>query len=263
MIVNKIEFKKLEESLERLGLSSGEASLYLASVELGPASIGALAFKTKIQRPNIYKLINSLAARGLSEPREEGGRGKNFMVSSPAKIKELLKNKIKEFSGLENEVSGIMPALLAAWSQGSSVTKIKLLESKEEWMDVFFETLEEAAGEIQWFGNYEEWLSFVSEKEEKRWIEKRIARKVGIKLLFPPGKRAEALSLGKSAPEIREVRILKTENQYPCSFQLYNKKMIIWQPRSPLSLLIEDEYMVQMFRSIFFSLWDAAPLLKS
>lgn len=45
---------------------------------------------------------------------------------------------------------------------------------------------------------------------------------------------------------------------FQTAFQLFGNKVIIWQPKAPLAVLIEDEYIVQMLKSIFFIMWEKA-----
>jgi hypothetical protein len=54
---------------------------------------------------------------------------------------------------------------------------------------------------------------------------------------------------------MRETRILQGGAPFATSFQLFANKVLIWQPKAPLAVLIEDEYIVQMLRSIFYLLW--------
>ena len=54
---------------------------------------------------------------------------------------------------------------------------------------------------------------------------------------------------------MRETRVLKTAQPFVTLFQLYANKALIWQPKAPLAILIEDEYIVQMLRSVFDVLW--------
>ena len=72
-----------------------------------------------------------------------------------------------------------------------------------------------------------------------------------------PSKDAETLK-ASDAKEMRETRILKGLAPFAPIFQLYANKVIIWQPKAPLAMLIEDEYITQMLRSIFNALWEKA-----
>lgn len=125
-------------------------------------------------------------------------------------------------------------------------------------MNAFFDTLSEA-DEIEWFGNYHDWVSFVTPEKEKLWIEKRIEKKISIKLLMLPSEEGE--SLVNPAPEDRrEYRILHSAMPFNCSFQIFSNKVLLWQPKTPLAVLIEDEYIAEMFRAIFLMLWEKSPV---
>jgi hypothetical protein len=70
-----------------------------------------------------------------------------------------------------------------------------------------------------------------------------------------PGSDAETLR-ANDAQELRETRIVSGATPFATSFQLFANKVLIWQPKAPLAVLIEDEFIVQMLRSIFYVLWN-------
>jgi hypothetical protein len=57
---------------------------------------------------------------------------------------------------------------------------------------------------------------------------------------------------------LREIRIIKDLDPFVTGFQLYANKAFIWQPTGSLAVLIEDEYIVAMLRSVFNALWESA-----
>ena len=63
---------------------------------------------------------------------------------------------------------------------------------------------------------------------------------------------------GADAQEMREIRLLKGFAPFSSSFQLFANKVIFWQPVAPLAIVIEDEYLVTMMKSIMAGLWDNA-----
>lgn len=56
---------KGSEVLKYVGLDEREAKIYLALLDLGPSNMSAIAKKTEIFRPVLYKLIPALEARGI------------------------------------------------------------------------------------------------------------------------------------------------------------------------------------------------------
>jgi hypothetical protein len=71
--------------------------------------------------------------------------------------------------------------------------------------------------------------------------------------LLLPGEDAETLK-ETDAEEMRTTKLL-TAAPFVTSFMLYANKVIIWQPKAPLIVLIEDEHIVQMLSSLFDVLW--------
>lgn len=57
---------------------------------------------------------------------------------------------------------------------------------------------------------------------------------------------------------MRTTRFFHGKIPFVTGFMLYANKVIIWQPKAPLAVLIEDEYIVEMLRSIFETLWSGS-----
>src|SRR6185369_12406710 len=55
----------LEKYLQTIGLSDKEASVYLALVQVDNAAVLDLSKKTKLKRPTVYVILESLAKKGL------------------------------------------------------------------------------------------------------------------------------------------------------------------------------------------------------
>ncbi|OGF34831.1 hypothetical protein A2482_02030 [Candidatus Falkowbacteria bacterium RIFOXYC2_FULL_48_21] len=70
-----------------------------------------------------------------------------------------------------------------------------------------------------------------------------------------PSETADQLQKTDSE-QMRETRILNMQRPFEASFQLFGNKAIFWQPKAPLALLIEDEYIVKILKSVFYTLWE-------
>ncbi len=64
MIENQGKYLKY---LERLGLSKSQIQVYLASLELGEATVSQIAKYVKTHRVNAYDTVDTLAGLGLLE----------------------------------------------------------------------------------------------------------------------------------------------------------------------------------------------------
>ena len=252
--------KEIQASLYRplteLGLTNHELNLYTVSLYLGPATIAKLADSLAISRPNVYKVIAGLVGHGLAKAAPEKKYKKLFVVEPPNVISDLLKKKREQFASLDREVINTMPDLLAMYKQGAAPSSIKILEGEDQFIEALDQILEQAH-ESEFFGSGEDFVGFISWAKELDWIQRRLKKGVKIKSLLFAGPVAEALK-SKDAVELREIRILKGVKPFVTSFHLFANKVIIWQPKAPLAILISDEFVVQMFRNVFNSFWDRA-----
>jgi sugar-specific transcriptional regulator TrmB len=50
-----------------IGLTTTETKVYLTLITIGPSQVGILSKQTEIQRPNLYRILESLSSKGLIE----------------------------------------------------------------------------------------------------------------------------------------------------------------------------------------------------
>lgn len=248
--------QNLYSSLKELGTTEGEANLYVTSLMLGPVSIVALAEHLNMPRPNVYKVIAGLEKLGLAKFSERKRHARTFVVEPPTVVLEKLRVKRETVAELDQTLVGAMPDLLAMYHQGETPTKMKIYEGKEQWMKIFFQTLEEAKGTMSFFGSADAFINMISWETENEWIKERMKKNIHINVLLTPGNDAFTLN----ANDIHEMRTTRLYKGTPMvtGFMLYANKVIFWQPKAPLAMLIEDEYIVQMLNSIFGVLWEGS-----
>lgn len=254
--MNKDEVKQnIYNSLKELGLNEVEINLYSMSLAMGPNSISEVAKNLNISRPNVYKIISELEKHGLTKFTQLNRYSRKFSVESPMKILEKLREKREKMTQLDNGLVSSIPDLLTLYHKNESITKIQILQGKEQFIKLFNEILEQEKNEIEYFGSAEDFVTFISVMEEEKWIKKRIKNNTKIKSLLLPSKTASVF-ISTDKNEMRETKILNDCQYFCTSYQLFSNKAIIWQPRTPLAILIEDKFIVEMFRAIFYKLWN-------
>lgn len=246
--------KSLYTSLKELGLLETEANLYLISLTLGPSNIAVLAKHLNTSRPNVYKAISGLEKHGLAKFSEKKRYSRTFIVEPPTVLLELLRKKRDTMANLDQTLVGAMPELLANYHQGEALTKIRVYNSREQWMKIFFQILDEAKEDIKYFGSADDFIGLIGWKTENEWIKRRKEKGIHIDCLLTSGEDADTLQ-ETDTDEMRKTKIFSGSLRFATGFMLYANKVIIWQPKAPLLILVEDEYVVEMFRSIFDVLW--------
>jgi len=122
--------EELIRELEHFGLSEKEASVYLASLELGPSPVQDISHKAKVNRATTYVMIESLLNRGLMSSFVRGK--KRFYASeSPDRLRAVLRMQRKELEQKELEFEGVFPMLAALYNAEGAKPQIRYLEGIE------------------------------------------------------------------------------------------------------------------------------------
>lgn len=245
-------------SLSKLGVSEQESALYVLSLKFGPTSVAKLATHLGVSRPQAYKLISGLEKFGLADFSSRKKFSRTFVVESPSRLQEALRRHQKETEQSDQNLTLSMPDLLAAYQQGSSLASVRILQGKEQYLKVFFQCVEEAANkEIIVMGSAQDFITFISWIEERRWIKERVRLNVKLRALLFPSADTETLA-GTDAGELRETRLLKETAPFSTLMMIYANKTILWQPHAPMAIQIEDEYLTVMMRSMYEVMWQRA-----
>lgn len=113
--------------LRKLGLNEKEVKVYLAGLELGPASVQQIAGTAGITRPTAYQIIKRLEEKGLFKEGKEKKKTR-FIAQSPESILGILRIKKREIEEKERELIRIIATLETKYSKEQGV---KLFKGKE------------------------------------------------------------------------------------------------------------------------------------
>lgn len=243
--------------LRELGCSDQEIEVYTTSLILGPSPIQGLAARLNIARPNVYKIIRTLEEKGLAHFSAKKKYARNFLVVSPTVVLERFRAKEQEIARGTQSLSMALPDILSLYRQGDMPSKVKVLEGGDQFLRLFWSVLEEGRSPIRFMGSAGEFINFISWNEEKKWIGERVRRNLFIHVLLLPDEDAQTLrSLDEK--EMRETRFMESILPFAPGIMLFGNKVTLWQPKAPSVILIEDEFIVEMFRNIFDRLWNEA-----
>ncbi|MFZ5364074.1 MAG: TrmB family transcriptional regulator [Patescibacteria group bacterium] len=120
----------LEKELQKLGLSDKEAKVYLASMELGPSPVQAVAQKSGVNRATTYVMIESLISRGLMSSFEKGKK-KFFTAESPEQLVTLLHKEEAEIKEKTRQMMEILPELKILFAAAEEKPRLRFFEGVE------------------------------------------------------------------------------------------------------------------------------------
>ncbi|MBP6945523.1 hypothetical protein KBD61_04270 [Patescibacteria group bacterium] len=247
----------LSQILEELGLTEHERNLYSLSLLLGPTSTATLATHLHMPRPNVYKVIAGLQKHGLAQFAGSGAYSKQFMVESPSVIVDLLRKKQERLANQSKKFIEDIPNLLSLYKQGEMPTKVKVLQGQKQFLQTFERVVEEGKDEVCFFGSFQNFLQYISYDAAMEHIKTRSKRGIFSRALLLPDEEAKKVAL-RDKKELRETRFYETKKPFVTSFYIFANKVAFWQPKAPLAVLVEDEYIVTMMQDMFDGLWERA-----
>lgn len=246
--------KELIERLAEYGLSDKESLVYLAMLELGPASVQDIAKKAGVNRATTYVMIEALKRRGLMATFEKGKKTM-FVAESPDVLKKLTDQEKKAIQEKENRLQEALPLFMALFnSAGSNKPMVKFFEGAEG-VSTCRAMIGEAKGEVLNFVARDEGtvkLSKVNEQERVNLTSRAHGRAiVAIKPGMPDPPYDKNMWQKRTIPY----------DKYTFTGDMVfvdGKIFIFFMKDIPYVFLIESQEMYNMLKAMFEAVWETA-----
>ena len=158
---------EFQEVLTKLGLDAKEASVYLALLELGTASVMSIAQKAGLKRPGTYLVLDDLEARGLVSQVPQNKKAL-YVAEAPEKLFSDLQKK-------QELLKRFLPNLEALHNQKKEKPQVQLFQGKEGMLEVYEKIY--ASGEVWFFatlGDLDKLLPYVTKEVARRAKENKL-----------------------------------------------------------------------------------------
>lgn len=246
---------KIEEILEKIGLTNQESRVYLKLLQLQEGKTGLICEKTGIASSNIYKILNSLIDKGLVSYRMQNNV-KVFSASPPETLSELFKEKEEQIKKERQEVQELIKNLKKTPVIEEPQSKYKYYEGISGVKGMWYEinsSLSKNSDEVIYAtkkGAFEVMLGLY---EEHHKIKNKLGAKA--KIIIPPsleklGKRRENKNTKVKYME------LKNEAEWGVVDDMVYIQYII--TKNPRAFLIKDKIFAETFKDVFEKLWKGA-----
>jgi len=243
-------------SLEKIGLTKGEISVYLALLKLGQITAGPIVDESKVTRSKIYDILERLKNKGLVSYITKEST-KYFSAADPNNILHYLENKEKEIQEEKNSIKKILPELML---------QQKLAENKKI-AEIFIgiRGMANAFGTIvNEFDPHETYYAFGAGKGENikqiqlfftKLHQQRVAKKVHAKIIFNHSSK----SLFESQEKSKFVDTKYLLESTPAAINIYKDYTIIAiLNEEPITFLIKNKETANSFREYFKIMWKLA-----
>lgn len=241
----------LETTLKQFGLNDKQLAVYLATLQLGSASVQAIAKKADVKRPTAYLLLNELAAQGLVASIPKKGK-QTYSAENPEKLLNILDQK-------KQAVREVIPQLLSIYNTPSHQPQVLMYEGMEGIRQVYRMIAQEAT-QADWLAD----LGYINThwpeipKMFLNLIRQKKFKQREINLLNPAG-----LALVRKHHSDRFV-VRYTTLPITIDFALFNDKVAIFSLKDNIyAVVIHDAKIVESFRTLYQLAWKTAtPLNK-
>lgn len=172
-----------KEVLKELGLSDGEAIIYLALLRIGESQVNRIKTDTKMHRTTIYDFLDSLIKKGLVSYVIKNNV-KFFIAAPPARLQNLLHDK-------EEHLKEILPSLVKLSDLEKRNIKAEIYEGVEGFktfvnrmLNRKSELLAFGIDESQFDAKFPHLMKSYIMKEGKRGLTERIITKKGVNFIY-------------------------------------------------------------------------------
>ncbi len=232
-----------------LGLTPGEAKVYLALLELGSTKVGPVVKKSEVAQSNVYWILERLKEKGLVSYTVKS-KIKYFQAASPKFLLEYLQNKQKALAEQEKLLHSFLPKLLAIEEQ-SPKQEVEVFTGTKGLRSAYEKLLEEG----------EELLHFYEHKKEYAKVSDLFYFNIMDILKKVPAKGIVNKAY-KSSSVIKKANFVSyrfVSFPIPGNIEFCADKVLIISWKKPIvGILIHSESIVGSLKTYFNAVWRQA-----
>jgi len=235
-----------ENLLKTLGMNQMQAQVYVAALELGEATMQALARKSGVNRSTIYTFIDELKDRGfILETRKQ--KRNIYSAAHPETLVDMQKRRV-------GELERMLPELLAVNNKSGKKPRVTFYEG-EGIIDVYKDMLREKKEIVA----YEDLGSLKAGIPTKifEWFPKERARRdILIKTISRDSEFTREFAKHNRGL-LRETKFTDAP-EFKTDINIYGDKvaLIDLQGETQFAVLIENHNLAETMRTVWRQLWD-------
>ncbi len=242
---------KMQKDMESIGFQEKEAKVYLASLELGQATVQQIARKADVKRPTAYFIIEGLMGQGLVTSFYQGKK-QFFVAENPERLLELIDAERKEVTRREENFKVLLPQLQSINNRQKDKPVVKYYEGKEGILSMVSEHTKSSRGqEVYTAFSCDIVNAFVNKGELDAIGKERRAHRIKVKVLYT----WKDGSLGEDASK-QVIKVSEADLPLTCDIAFYEDKVRIASLKDRLiGVVIEDKEIAKSFRAIYALAW--------
>lgn len=245
--------ESLIQALKKLNLSEKEARVYLALLELGPATPYKIAKRSRLKRPTAYVIAEELVEKGLIV-QMTGEKKKQYIARSPDSYIEDVEKRVRE-------AKQVLPELTALQRKGSDKPNVLYYEGTEGLKRAYEYKIDDFRGKeiVGFFARANDLDDSLTQEVFIPWNEAKAAKGINVRgfTVDDPKLSDYKRFLSKENPGRINAKFLpETLYSADCSIESFDWGVRITIMRSKQALIIESAVLAKALREIHNLLWD-------
>lgn len=237
----------IQKTVERLGYKPNEVKAYLASLELGEATISEIAEKASLPRTSVQLIVQDLYEKHLLYTYVRKRR-KYWIAENPERLMMNLKEK-------EASLKEILPELHAIRHETGVKPAIRSYTGTEGIWNILNDILG-AKKNIRSLSSIHD-IELLLGDEFRSFIQQRRHNNTRVELLTVRSPETEKLK-NRDTKELRETRFLPKDIVIHNANFIYGEKVAIisLNKKLPVGMIIEDKDIAATQAMLFETLWE-------
>ncbi len=245
----------LIEKLEKFGLSTKEAKVYLSLLELGTSVVSDVSKKAQTNRSTAYVLLESLAKHGLVSISER----RNVRLYTPAppeRILQLAEEAVRKYTELVGVGYSLLPELKSIYVGSGPKPKVQFFEGAEGIKTAYEDTLT-SKETIRAYASIEN-MHLALPDYFPEYYKRRSSKKIHIRAIFPD--TSEARERIKYNKDEDRTALLVPKDLYAFSpeINIYDNKIVFMSLVEKFALVIESSELADALKKSFELSWEGA-----
>jgi len=236
----------LENTLRQIGLTEKESAVYLAALQLGPASVLRIATKSGIKRPTAYITLAALQERGFVEATPKGATTL-YQAADPEKILHNFDEKVALFRNALPELRSLLNAV-------PGKPRVRLYEGKKNIVALYEKEIFNAH-EITALVDIRTLRSMMSREEIDGLTHGIKATGGAIREFVEDSPEAREYLKEKNRLGLGGTKFLPHGLHFNVDILTYENTVAMIAPKNLIAVLIEDASIAAVHRQLFEFLW--------
>lgn len=246
----KIMNDSLLQDLENLNLSLNEAKVYLALIEIGQTSAGALIKKTSLHRSVVYETLDKLIERKLVFKLTKQNIA-YFQSADPSRL-------LDDIHRQEQTALDLVPKLNQMID--TSMPEITVYQGIESYRRFWLDSVKRLKpGSVDYVAGSigGPWMEFLGQEAVDRYFKTASKRSITWKLIVFDIDDLEQPFLSRYGDFKAECRLIEKRVTKEGNFNVFGtESVILHSATEPMIIEVKNQSLVRVFQNLFDILWE-------